>query len=73
MQEIRQEALQIASRYDEGHRDEYLEAAQVLRFPYWDWASDEAAANGTSQANLRRTQSRSDSVSDFTRSTSTFN
>lgn len=43
---MRKEALLIAEEYSARERDVYLEAAQKLRMPYFDWTSEVSAAQG---------------------------
>ena len=39
-QSISKYAQDIASKYPESQRGEYVGAAEKLRIPYWDWASN---------------------------------
>lgn len=44
---LRHYAEKIAVQYEDPvMRDYYVESAQKLRLPYWDWASTETVANG---------------------------
>ncbi|PHH78246.1 hypothetical protein CDD82_3158 [Ophiocordyceps australis] len=45
-------ARQIASTYPESSRDEYLQAAETLRYPYWDWADNSDLPEATASRNL---------------------
>lgn len=40
-------AKTIAMTYPEEHRPVYIEAADTLRAPFWDWATDEAVPQST--------------------------
>ncbi|OAA51702.1 tyrosinase 2 [Metarhizium rileyi] len=35
-----QYAIEIASKYPAAYRSQYMEAANTLRSPYWDWSAD---------------------------------
>ncbi|KAF4592463.1 tyrosinase 2 [Ophiocordyceps camponoti-floridani] len=45
-------AQKIAQTYDDSIRDSYIEAAQQLRAPYWDWAADYRVPPSTYQARV---------------------
>ncbi|OAQ96183.1 hypothetical protein LLEC1_06315 [Akanthomyces lecanii] len=45
-------AKKIAVMYPEEHRARYIEAADTLRSPFWDWASDEAVPPSTALQTL---------------------
>ncbi|TQV97437.1 tyrosinase 2 [Cordyceps javanica] len=40
-------AKRISMTYPEEHRPRYIEAADTLRAPFWDWAGDEAVPEST--------------------------
>ncbi|KAM3524150.1 hypothetical protein NHJ13051_004687 [Beauveria bassiana] len=40
-------ARKIAVQYPEEHRSKYIEAADTLRSPFWDWATDRAVPQAT--------------------------
>ncbi|KAM0740987.1 hypothetical protein ACQRIT_003844 [Beauveria bassiana] len=40
-------ARKIAVKYPEEHRSKYIEAADTLRSPFWDWATDRAVPQAT--------------------------
>lgn len=61
MQEVRNEALAIAQEYGEKERAVYLEAAWKLRFPYWDWTSEEAGTAGLLTFGLTALNTKGDS------------
>ncbi|PFH61469.1 hypothetical protein XA68_17300 [Ophiocordyceps unilateralis] len=46
-QSLVETAKQIASQYPEDQRKEYLEAANSLRAPYWDWAATSQVPGAT--------------------------
>ncbi|PHH78497.1 hypothetical protein CDD80_6765 [Ophiocordyceps camponoti-rufipedis] len=45
-------AREIAKTYPNETRDDYIQAAEVLRQPYWDWASDSDVPPSLVPANL---------------------
>lgn len=46
LQEMRVEALKLAQEYNNTVRAKYMDAAERLRMPYWDWIGDHACQNG---------------------------
>ncbi|CAG8745315.1 13771_t:CDS:1, partial [Racocetra fulgida] len=40
------EAKKIALQYPDNEKEKYVEAANQLRFPYWDWADEKALLKG---------------------------
>ncbi|KAJ4158670.1 uncharacterized protein LMH87_009186 [Akanthomyces muscarius] len=46
-QTLASHAKRIAMTYPEEHRARYIEAADTLRSPYWDWAADVAVPEAT--------------------------
>ncbi|PHH81033.1 hypothetical protein CDD80_4337 [Ophiocordyceps camponoti-rufipedis] len=54
-QTLVQKARQIASAYPQEIRDQWLQAAETLRSPYWDWASDSNVPPATTWATVRVT------------------
>ncbi|KGQ04482.1 Tyrosinase [Beauveria bassiana D1-5] len=47
MQTLVSHARKIAVQYPEEHRSKYIEAADTLRSPFWDWATDRAVPQAT--------------------------
>lgn len=53
---IREKATTIAGTYkDENVKKAYMEAANRLRFPFWDWAADVTATEGIPKVFVNRT------------------
>lgn len=46
-QTLVEHARTIALTYPEAYRAQYIEAADTLRAPFWDWATDEAVPQAT--------------------------
>ncbi|KAF6823963.1 tyrosinase [Colletotrichum plurivorum] len=49
---ISQAALEIATRYAESDRNEYMRAAKSLRLPYWDWLSNAELPDVVTRENI---------------------
>lgn len=49
---ISETAQAIASQYPDSERSQYLQAAETLRIPYWDWASSWAMPTVVTDANI---------------------
>ncbi|PHH65690.1 hypothetical protein CDD81_1776 [Ophiocordyceps australis] len=45
-------AREIAGKYPESNRNQYLQAAETLRYPYWDWADNSDLPPSTASPNL---------------------
>lgn len=52
-QTLADHAKKIALKYPEEHRARYIEAADTLRSPFWDWAIDEAVPQATVPQTLK--------------------
>lgn len=46
-------AREIATMYPQTYRQEYMQAAEQLRAPYWDWAADPTIPSATVPATLQ--------------------
>ncbi|KAI9159091.1 Tyrosinase [Paramyrothecium foliicola] len=51
-QRLVETATKLAKLYPAKYRDQYVKAAQSLRSPYWDWASNSAVPPATTPAKL---------------------
>lgn len=52
-QEVVKHAKKIAATYPPRYRGQYQRAADQLRVPFWDWASDQAVPPATVEARVR--------------------
>lgn len=46
-------AKQIAATYPQQHRQQYMQAAEQLRAPFWDWAANTAVPSATVPTTLQ--------------------